>query len=168
MYERIEKEMEEGKNCCKIVMGDWNVVIGEAREENIFGKYGIGKRNERGDRLLQFCKENKMMVSQNNVIATRKDIKGKPLQAVGSSQTVVISFKRNESLVPERSESAFIRLCITNSLPQDLETCQSMPDCKCNPSHRFNGLGVYVTFLLAALTLNSSVSSKMKRLMNID
>ncbi|KAG8232297.1 hypothetical protein J437_LFUL011238 [Ladona fulva] len=38
MYERIEKEMEEGKNCCKIVMGDWNTVIGEGREENIVGK----------------------------------------------------------------------------------------------------------------------------------
>lgn len=46
-----------------IVMGDFNAVVGEGAHENIVGKFGLGKRNKRGDRLVQFCKENNLIVS---------------------------------------------------------------------------------------------------------
>ena len=40
-----------------IVMGDWNSVVGKGREGNIVGEYGLGKRNDRGSRLVEFCAE---------------------------------------------------------------------------------------------------------------
>ena len=36
-----------------IVMGDFNAKIGEGRDEDIVGPYGLGNRNERCDRLFE-------------------------------------------------------------------------------------------------------------------
>jgi exonuclease III len=46
-----------------IVMGDLNAKIGDGREPSgLVGPHGLGTRNERGDRLVQFCDENDMIV----------------------------------------------------------------------------------------------------------
>lgn len=42
-------------------MDDWDAVIGEGRDGNIVGKYGLSKRNKKGYRLLEFC-ENKLFI----------------------------------------------------------------------------------------------------------
>ena len=43
-------------------MGDFNAVVGEGKEDRVVGNFGLGKRNDRGERLIEFCK------SQNPVI----------------------------------------------------------------------------------------------------
>lgn len=43
-------------------MGDLNAKIGKGRVENIIGEHGLGLRNERGDRLLQFCQDQNMAI----------------------------------------------------------------------------------------------------------
>ena len=40
------------------MMGDFNAVVREGSEEKRVGKHGLGKRNQRGERLVYFCKEN--------------------------------------------------------------------------------------------------------------
>lgn len=37
-----------------IVLGDWNAKIGKGQYEWAVGKFGLGERNDRGERLLQF------------------------------------------------------------------------------------------------------------------
>ena len=37
-------------------MGDFNAVVGEGREDRVVGKFGLGKRHDRGERLIEFCK----------------------------------------------------------------------------------------------------------------
>ncbi|XP_030747109.1 uncharacterized protein LOC115875737 [Sitophilus oryzae] len=46
-----------------LVLGDFNAKIGRGRFNNCVGEYGLGRRNERGDRLLQFCQENDFIIS---------------------------------------------------------------------------------------------------------
>ena len=36
-------------------MGDFNSKVGDERYQNIVGMHGLGRRNERGERLIQFC-----------------------------------------------------------------------------------------------------------------
>ncbi|PZC74827.1 hypothetical protein B5X24_HaOG207140 [Helicoverpa armigera] len=42
-----------------VIMGDWNAKIGDTSADdhmrNVVGKYGLGVRNQRGERLLDFC-----------------------------------------------------------------------------------------------------------------
>lgn len=46
-----------------LVMGDVNAKIEKGAENEFIGNYDLGVRNERGDRLSQFCTENELMVA---------------------------------------------------------------------------------------------------------
>ena len=43
-------------------MGYLNAKVGDERYQNIVGMIGLGRRNERGERLIQFCQENKLII----------------------------------------------------------------------------------------------------------
>ena len=64
IYEVIEDKLKniKGGNYT-IVMGDWNASVGEGGEGNYIGKYGLGRRNERGQKLVDFCKRQKLIVT---------------------------------------------------------------------------------------------------------
>jgi len=40
-------------------MGDVNAKIGEDKIPGVVGEFGLGVRNDRGERLIQFCIEKK-------------------------------------------------------------------------------------------------------------
>ena len=66
--ERVYEQMEEILDIQKggdnvLVLGDWNAVVGEGKDEKEVGKYGLGKRNARGEMMVEFCKRRKMIVS---------------------------------------------------------------------------------------------------------
>lgn len=46
-----------------IIMGDWNAVAREMKEQGISGTFGLGKRNQRGQRLIEFCKEQNLVIT---------------------------------------------------------------------------------------------------------
>ena len=43
--------------------GDWNAKVGNEEHGQVEGKYGLGERNERGSRLVNFCEENDLMIA---------------------------------------------------------------------------------------------------------
>lgn len=56
MYEGIEKLIESVRSDENlIIMGDFNAVVGEGKSDEATGSFGLGKRNERGETLTQFC-----------------------------------------------------------------------------------------------------------------
>jgi endonuclease/exonuclease/phosphatase family metal-dependent hydrolase len=64
MYEQIEELLKGEKATDQvIVMGDWNAVVGEGREGNVIGEFGLGRRNERGQELVNFCNRMKLVVT---------------------------------------------------------------------------------------------------------
>lgn len=44
------------KQDVNIIMGDFNAKIGRGRSSPTVGDFDLGVRNERGDRLVQFCR----------------------------------------------------------------------------------------------------------------
>ena len=55
-YHDVDKAVSTVKSSeYLIVMGDFNAKIGRSRVGSTAGPFGLGERNERGDRLLEFC-----------------------------------------------------------------------------------------------------------------
>jgi endonuclease/exonuclease/phosphatase family metal-dependent hydrolase len=64
IYEELEELIDKEKgNDYLVVMGDFNAVVGEGRDEQEIGSFGLGKRNERGQALLEFCRRKKFVVT---------------------------------------------------------------------------------------------------------
>ena len=40
------------------IIGDWNAKVGSQETPRVTGKFGLGIRNEAGQRLKEFCQEN--------------------------------------------------------------------------------------------------------------
>ena len=58
-YRDVMKAKEQWKpHDITLVMGDMNAKLVNMRVEDIIGPFGLGERNERGDRLADWCVEN--------------------------------------------------------------------------------------------------------------
>ena len=44
-------------------MGDWNAKVGSQETPGVKGKFGLGIRNEAGQRLIEFCQENALVIA---------------------------------------------------------------------------------------------------------
>ena len=45
------------------IIGDWNAKVGSQEIPEVTGKLGLGVQNEAGKRLLEFCQENTLVVT---------------------------------------------------------------------------------------------------------
>ena len=43
--------------------GDWNAKVGSQETSGVTGKFGLGIRNEAGQRLIEFCQENALVIA---------------------------------------------------------------------------------------------------------
>jgi len=46
-----------------IIMDDWNAVVEEGVDGQLVSHYGLGVRNDRGERLVDFCKKYNMSIA---------------------------------------------------------------------------------------------------------
>ena len=45
------------------IIGDWNAKVGSQETPGVTGKFGFGVRNEAGQRLIEFCQENALVIA---------------------------------------------------------------------------------------------------------
>ena len=45
-----------------VLIGDWNAKVGSQETPGVTGKFGLGMRNEAGQRLIEFCQENALVI----------------------------------------------------------------------------------------------------------
>ena len=45
------------------IIGDWNAKIGSQETPEVTGKFGLGMQNEAGQRLIDFCQENALVIA---------------------------------------------------------------------------------------------------------
>ena len=46
-----------------LIIGDWNAKVGSQEIPEVTGKFGLGVRNEAGQRLIEFCQENALVIA---------------------------------------------------------------------------------------------------------
>ena len=45
------------------IIGDWNAKVGSQETPGVTGKFVLGIRNEAGQRLIEFCQENALVIA---------------------------------------------------------------------------------------------------------
>ena len=48
---------------CPFHIGDWNAKVGSKETPGVTGKLGLGVQNEAGQRLIEFCQENALVIA---------------------------------------------------------------------------------------------------------
>ena len=72
-YEDIQDllELTPAKDILFII-GDWNAKVGIQETPGVTGKFGLGVRNEVGQRLIEFCQENALVIEKNTLFQQNK------------------------------------------------------------------------------------------------
>ena len=45
------------------IIGDWNAKVGSQKTPGVTGKFDLGIQNEAGQRLIEFCQENALVIA---------------------------------------------------------------------------------------------------------
>ena len=63
-YEDLQDllELTPPKNVLFIIR-DWNAKVGSQETPGVTGKFGFGVQNEAGQRLIEFCQENALVIA---------------------------------------------------------------------------------------------------------
>ena len=63
-YEELQDLLElTPKKDDIFIIGDWNAKIGSQETPGVTGKFGLGVQNEAGQRLIEFCQENALVIA---------------------------------------------------------------------------------------------------------
>ena len=63
-YEDLQDLLElTPKKDVFFIVGDWNAKVGSQETPEVTGKFGLQVRNEAGQRLIEFCQENALVIA---------------------------------------------------------------------------------------------------------
>ena len=63
-YEDLQDLLElTPKKDVLFTIGDWNAKLGSQEPPGVTGKFGFGKRNKAGQRLIEFCQDNELVIA---------------------------------------------------------------------------------------------------------
>ena len=65
-YEDLQDLLElKPRKDVLFIIGGWNAKVGSQETPGITGRFGLGMRNEAGQRLIEFCQENALVIANN-------------------------------------------------------------------------------------------------------
>ena len=139
MYDQLEQIIQDTNryNTELFVIGDLNSVVGLRTGETCLGGFSRGRRNDNGQRLVEFCKANELKITntRHQHKASRQITR---LQtAIRNSKTVRVYQQMDYILIPKRQTAS-----INNSRPYAGTTAESdhrivIADVKKKHYHRF-------------------------------
>ena len=89
-YEDIQDLLElTPKKDVLFIVGDWNAIVGSQETPGVTGKFDLGVRNEAGQRLIEFCQENALVIA--NTLFQQDSIHGHH-QMVNTEIRLIIFF----------------------------------------------------------------------------
>ena len=63
-YEDLQDLLElTPKKDVHFITGDWNAKVGSQETPGVTGKFGLGIQNEAGQRVIEFCQENALVIA---------------------------------------------------------------------------------------------------------
>ena len=101
------------------IIGDWNAKVGSQETPGVTGKFGLGIWNEAGERLIEFCQENTLVIAKPSSNNTREDSTHGHHQMVNTEIRLIIFFatKDGEALYSQQKQNWELTVAqIMNSL----------------------------------------------------
>ena len=119
-YEDLQDFLElTPKRDVLFIIGDWNAKVGSQETPGVTGKFGLGMRNEVGQRLIEFCQENALVIANTLFHNTREDSTHGHYQMVNTEIRLIIFFaaKDGEALYSQQKQDQELTVAqIMNSL----------------------------------------------------
>ena len=119
-YEDLQDLLElTPKKDVLFIIGEWNAKVGSQETPGLTGKFGLGIRNEAGERLIEFCQENALVVANtffqqhNRRLYTRTSSDGQHQNHIDS----IFAAKDGEALYNQQKQDQELTVAqIVNSL----------------------------------------------------
>ena len=119
-YEDLQDLLElKPKKYVLFIIGDWNAKVGSQETHGVTGKLGLGVWNEAGQRLIEFCQENALVIAQHHLPTTQEKTTHGHHQMVNTEIRLIIFFaaKDGEALYSQQKQDQELTMAqITNSL----------------------------------------------------
>ena len=104
-YKDLQDLLEQtSKKDILFLIGDWNAKVGSQEAPGVTGKFGFGIENEAGQRLIEFCQENALVIAKTSSNNTREDSTHGHHQMVDTEIRLIIFFaaKDGEALYSQQ------------------------------------------------------------------
>ena len=64
-FEQLYEDIQDPPSIKDVlfIIGDWNEKVGSQETHGVTGKFGLGVQNEAGQRLIEFCQENALVIA---------------------------------------------------------------------------------------------------------
>ena len=119
-YEDLQDLLEPTpKKDVLFIIGDWNAKVGSQETPGVTGKFGLGMRNEAGQRLIEFFQENRRVIANTlfqqhkRRVYTRTSPDGQHQNKVG----YIFAAKDGEALYSQQKQDQDLTVAqIMNSL----------------------------------------------------
>ena len=119
-YEDLQNLLElTPKKDVLFIIGDCNAKVGSQETPGVTGKFGLGVQNEAGQRLIEFCQKNTMVIAKPSSNNTREDSTHGHYQIVNTDIRLIIFFaaKDGEALYSQQKQDRELTVAqIMNSL----------------------------------------------------
>ena len=100
-YEALQDLLEvTPKKDVLFIIGDWNARGGSQETPGVTGKFGLGIRDEAGQRLIEFCQENALVIANTLFQPHKRQLYTGHHQMVNTEIRLIVFFaaKHRESL----------------------------------------------------------------------
>ena len=101
------------------IIGDWNAKLGSQETPGVTGKFGLRVQNEAGQRLIEFCQENALVIANILFQQHKEDSTHGHHQTVNTKIRLIIFFvaKNGEGLYIQQKQDQELTVAqIINSL----------------------------------------------------
>ena len=82
-------------------MGDWNSVVGDESYRNIVGPHGLGRKNHRGQMLINFCERNGLIVANTRFKKPKRTVH---MEGTRRSELMSVGLHTCETLIQKQCE----------------------------------------------------------------
>ena len=106
-YEDLQDLLElTPKKDVLFVIGDWNAEVGSQETPGVTGKFGLGVQNKAGQRLIEFCQENTLVITNTLFQQHKEDSTHGHHQMVKTEIRLIIFFatKDGEALYSQQKQ----------------------------------------------------------------